>query len=80
MPVEGDVGSRRLPSFQRLDVNLNYYIPLNADQNVVIYLEVINLLNRNNVMDISYNADYSRERKVFTNYARSVYMGVNITL
>lgn len=78
LPVEGAVGSERLPDFQRLDANLSYYLPFGRGHNATIYLALSNLLNRVNVLDYEYNLDYSKRRERRSNYRRFVYFGVAV--
>ena len=74
-PIEGPVNSKRLPDFQRLDVNLSYFMPLTSNLSVVLYGSISNVLDRNNVMDYTYNRDYSEREPVYSNYGRFMYFG-----
>lgn len=78
LPIEGPVSSERLPSYQRLDGNLSYYIPLKNNNFAVFYLAVSNLLNRKNVLDYDYSFDYTQRRPRTTNYSRFIYFGVTV--
>lgn len=77
-PVEGDIGSERLPSFQRLDATLSYYLPFGTGHNATFYLAVSNLLNRTNVLDYEYSPDYSTRTPRRSNYRRFLYFGVSV--
>src|SRR5699024_7627478 len=79
-PVEGRVNSQRLPNFQRLDVSLSYYWPFAEGKSVTFYISVSNALNRENVTGYSYNRDYSQRSPVISNYSRTVYAGVSVSL
>jgi hypothetical protein len=79
-PIEGPVNSERLPSFQRLDGSLSYYLPFGNGHSATFYLAVSNLLNRANVVDYEYSADYSSRQPRTTNYRRFIYFGVTTTL
>ena len=78
LPVEGDVGSERLPDFQRVDASLSYYLPFGQGHNATFYLAINNLLNRVNVLDYEYALDYSSRTARTSNYRRFVYLGVAI--
>ncbi|MEM8484748.1 MAG: TonB-dependent receptor [Bacteroidota bacterium] len=77
-PIEGDIGSERLPSFQRLDATVSYYLPFGTGHNATFYLAVSNLLNRTNVLDYEYAPDYSTRTPRRSNYRRFLYFGVSI--
>lgn len=59
-PIEGDVNSQRLSDYHRLDFRLDY----DMSSASTLYFEVINLYNRANVSDYSYNKDYSEKEEV----------------
>ena len=80
LPVEGAVGSERLPAFHRLDASLSYLRPFGGAHQAVFFLAVNNLLNRANVLDYEYSFDYSERRPRATRFRRSVYFGAVITL
>jgi hypothetical protein len=79
-PIEGPVNSERLPTFQRLDGSLSYYLPYGNGHSATFYLAVSNLLNRANVIDYNYSQDYSARTPRTTNYRRFIYFGVTTTL
>lgn len=78
LPIEGNVGSERLPDFQRLDATLSYYLPFGSGHNATFYLAFSNLLNRINVLDYEYSRDFSTRTPRNSNYRRFVYFGVAI--
>jgi len=80
LPVEGSVGSERLPSFQRLDFQLIYYLPFGDDHNIIFYLALGNALNRPNVLGLDYSSDYSERTERVSNYRRFLYFGASISL
>ena len=57
--VEGPAGSARLPAFHRLDVRVEYPFA-NSWGEWRAYLEVMNLYNRSNVFQASYDETYSQ--------------------
>jgi len=80
IPIEGSVNSERLPSFQRLDGSLSYYLPYGNNNSATFYFAVSNLLNHANVLDYDYSLDYSSRTPRTTNYRRFIYFGVTTTL
>lgn len=63
-PVYGAANSARLPYYSRLDVRASRTWTL-AGAEIGGYLEVLNALYRRNVLDISYNTDYTAEDKIY---------------
>jgi hypothetical protein len=80
LPVDGPVGSARLPAYHRIDLQVSYYWPFNRSQNVVVYAALNNVLDRANAVDVAYSPDYSERRYRTTDYRRSVYFGLTLTL
>jgi hypothetical protein len=81
LPVDGPVGSARLPAYHRLDLQLSYYRPFGAPgQHVIFYAALHNALDRANVVDVTYAPDYSERRDRTTDFRRSVYVGLTLTL
>jgi hypothetical protein len=80
LPVDGPVGSRRLPTYHRLDLQMSYYWAFNRQQNVVVYAAVNNVLDRANAVDVTYAPDYSERQYRTTNFRRSIYAGLTLTL
>jgi len=80
LPVDGPVGSERLPAYHRIDLQVSYYWPFNRTQNVVVYAALNNVLDRANAVDVTYSSDYSERRYRTTDFRRSVYFGLTLTL
>ena len=80
LPVDGPVGSERLPAYHRLDLQMSYFWPFNRQQNIVVYAALNNALDRANVVDVTYSPDYSERRDRTTDFRRSVYVGLTLTL
>ncbi len=80
LPVDGPVGSARLPSYQRLDLQLSYYWPFNRQQHLIAYAAVNNSFDRANAVDVTYTPDYSERQYRTTDFRRSVYVGFTLTL
>lgn len=80
LPIEGSVHSQRLPDFHRLDLNLSYYwVPI-ENWAVIFYTSVSNVLDRKNLIDYTYNSDYSERTPIYSDYSRFVYAGVTINV
>ena len=80
LPVEGPVGSERLPSFQQIDGQLSYVHFFGSGHQAVFYLAVNNLLNRTNVLDYDYSIDYTQRQPRTTLFRRSIYFGTTVSL
>lgn len=80
LPVDGPVGSERLPAYHRLDLQVSYFWSFNRQQNVVVYAALNNVLDRANAVDVTYSPDYSTRRYRRTDFRRSVYFGLTLTL
>ena len=80
LPVEGPVGSERLPSFQQIDGQLSYVLFFGAGHQAVFYLAVNNLLNRANVLDYDYSIDYAQRQPRTAIFRRSIYFGTTVSL
>ncbi|MCY4159843.1 MAG: TonB-dependent receptor [Bacteroidetes bacterium] len=80
LPIEGPIGAERLPSFQRMDIQLSYYLPFGEEHNMTFYTALANALDRANVTGYDYSADYSERTKRISNYRRYIYLGVSISI
>ncbi|WP_263840643.1 TonB-dependent receptor [Salinibacter sp.] len=80
LPVDGPVGGARLPAYHRLDLQVSYFWPFNRQQNVIVYAALNNVLDRANAVDVTYSPDYSTRRYRRTDFRRSVYVGLTLTL
>lgn len=63
IPEYGAINSRRLPSYQRLDVRINRAFKTRKDRSMSAYFELLNVLGKENAESYDYNADYS-EREI----------------
>jgi outer membrane cobalamin receptor len=78
LPVDGPVGSARLPAYHRLDLQLSYYWPFGEDRHAVFYAAVNNVFDRANVVGVHYTPDYSKRSWRRTDFVRSFYVGVSL--
>ena len=80
LPVEGPIGSERLPSFQQIDGQLSYVHFFGSGHQAIFYLAVNNLLNRANVLDYDYSIDYAQRQPRTTFFRRFIYFGTTVSL
>lgn len=80
LPIDGPVGSERLSPHHRLDLQLSYFWPFNENQHVIFYAAINNVLDRSNVVDVTYSPDFSERNRRTTDFVRSVYVGLTLTL
>jgi vitamin B12 transporter len=59
IPVYGAIHSERLPDYQRLDARVTRYL-MGPQRTALVYLEMLNLLDRRNVMSYSYGSNSQR--------------------
>jgi vitamin B12 transporter len=77
----GAVHSERIPDYQRLDARVTRYVFGQDRRMAVIYLEMLNLLDRRNVMSYTYSADGARRVPVNTVFARRTFvLGAEVQL
>ncbi|MCK5168371.1 MAG: hypothetical protein KAQ75_00720, partial [Bacteroidales bacterium] len=69
--------SERLPDYPKIDLSISKYWVINSDLALVLYANISNLLNSDNVMSINYNEDYSSSFNELYSQ-RTIYFGVSI--
>lgn len=78
-PVYGPIHGDRLPSYARLDGRISRYLPMRAGVGIV-YLEMLNLLDRQNVSGYTYGAGYADRRAVHSHFSgRTLVLGLGLT-
>ena len=80
LPIDGPVGSKRLPTYLRLDLQISYFWPFNRQQHAIVYAAVNNVFDRANAVDVAYSPDYSERRYRTTDFRRAFYVGITLTL
>jgi vitamin B12 transporter len=80
LPVDGSVGSQRLPTYQRLDLQLSYFWPLGDGRHALFYAAVNNALDRRNALGVTYSPDYQNSGFQRSLFRRSFYVGVTVQL
>ncbi|HEX2077178.1 MAG TPA: hypothetical protein VHG08_05700, partial [Longimicrobium sp.] len=79
VPVYGEPNGARLPGYQRLDARLTRYLPMRAGVGVV-YLEALNVLDRENVSGYTYGAGYAERRPVYSYFSQpTLVLGLGLT-
>lgn len=63
-PIYGEVNSRRLSAYHRLDLRVDRHMVFNTWK-VNGYLELINAYNNKNLEGFEYNADYSSRTRIY---------------
>ena len=63
-PIYGETNSARLPPYHRLDIRLSKTFNFKR-WNLGIFLEILNTYNRKNLLDYTYNTDYSEKDAIY---------------
>jgi len=63
-PISGKFNSERLPFYHRLDVRIDYDYLKKESYTLSLFAEIINLYNRENVADYSWNEDYTERETI----------------
>jgi len=79
VPAYGAPTSERLPAFRRLDLSTSYFRQITPGLQSVVFVSLMNMLDRENAQSFRYTADYSRRFVVPSVFERSVYFGGTIT-
>lgn len=79
-PTYGVAGSMRLPAFARMDLSASWFRAYRHGIQFVGYASLSNGLNRPNVFDWRYSADYRERRAIASIFNRSLYFGGVLTL
>ncbi len=80
LPVEGAVGSERLPAFRRLDLQAAVRRPFGDGRAVTVYVALANALDRANVVGYTYAPDFTSRTPDTSAWRRSAYAGVTLAL
>jgi tetratricopeptide (TPR) repeat protein len=78
VPVYSGVHDERLPRYARLDGRVTRYVPLRGGM-AIAYVEMLNLLDRENVLGYSYDATYGQRLPITSFYrSRTAVVGVEL--
>ncbi len=64
VPNYAEINSARLPPYHRLDVKLSKAFRFNSWE-MSLFLELLNAYNRKNLLDFSYNDDYTEKDEIY---------------
>ena len=64
IPEYAEINSARLPAYHRLDVKISKAFRFNSWE-MSLFLELLNAYNRKNLLDFSYNDDYTEEEEIY---------------
>ena len=64
IPIYAETNSGRLPSYHRLDMKLSKAFRFNSWE-MNLFLELLNAYNRKNLLDFSYNDDYTEKDEIY---------------
>jgi hypothetical protein len=78
-PIFAAAFSERMPSLQKLDVSVSRYARLSQRTILVYFFSLDNVLDRENLYQYTYNADYSKRIPVRSLFKRSAYLGASLT-
>ncbi len=76
-PIYEDVNSGRFPTYNRLDVNLQYLFSLFGRFAVAVF-SINNILNQKNLYEYTYNRDYTERKEIITTNKRQFYLGLGV--
>jgi hypothetical protein len=79
LPVEGAVGSQRLPSFARVDLQLSHYWPIREDVALTVFGALSNATDRANALGYTYTPDYASRSLDLTRFRRSAFAGFTLS-
>lgn len=77
IPVYAETNSGRFPTYDRLDMNIQYIFALFGKFAVAV-AAVNNILNQKNVYNYTYNFDYTSQVEIISNNQRSLYLGLGL--
>ncbi len=77
LPIYGTINSERLPPYERLDLTASRPLVV-AGTSVLVFVGLNNVLNRLNVFQYTYSADFSVRRPLKNASPRTFYVGFSI--
>ncbi len=77
IPLYAASNSGRFPTYQRVDVNLQYIFAL-FGRFAIAVAQVNNLFNQKNLYGYTYNRDYSQKIEIITSNKRQFYIGLGV--
>ena len=78
-PIDGAVGSERLPDQMRFDADASYFLPFSDKAYLVIFASLSNATGRANVLNYTYSSDYSRREPNVSLSRQFIFLGATMT-
>ena len=78
VPIYAETNSARLPAYHRLDVKISKAFRFDNWQ-MRVFLEMLNAYNRKNLLDFSYNDDFTEKEDVYQ-FPIIPYLGITVEL
>jgi hypothetical protein len=79
-PIDGSVGTERLPDQMRFDADISYFLPFTDKAFMVIFASLSNATGRANVLGYTYSADYSQREPNVSLNRQFVFIGATATV
>jgi outer membrane cobalamin receptor len=76
-PAPAQYHQARVTTYQKLDLTFSRLFHFAARDLMIFYFGISNLLNRINIFDYQYSADFQRRDPVESAFGRSIYFGVS---
>ena len=78
VPIYAETNSARLPAYHRLDAKISKAFRFDNWQ-MSVFLELLNVYNRKNLLDFNYSDDYSEKEDIYQ-FPIIPYMGITVEL
>lgn len=78
-PLDGVVGSERLPDQMRFDIDASYFLPFSDKAYLVIFASLSNATGRANVLNYTYSSDYSHREPNVSLSRQFIFLGATMT-
>jgi len=79
-PGPGMYNTERVPPYAKADITLSWIHSFLGSDMTIVYAAVSNALNRINIFDYKYSADFSRRAPVKSSFGRSFYFGFQVNI
>ncbi len=77
-PVWGEPNAERLPAYTRSDISFSWFRPLDGRRGLVLWGDLSNVFDRNNVMRYRWTADFRERLPVRAPFNRAIYAGATL--
>ncbi|MCS6808136.1 MAG: TonB-dependent receptor [Bacteroidota bacterium] len=79
-PIDGPIGSERLPDQMRLDIDVSYFLPIANNAFIVLFASLSNATGRPNILGYTYSADYSHREPNISLNRQFIFAGATATV